>query len=47
MDYIKGAYALVIMSQEELVAVRDPHGFRPLVLGKRVMNIYLHQKIVQ
>ena len=35
MDYIKGAYALVIMSQEELVAVRDPHGFRPLVLGKK------------
>ena len=35
MDYIKGAYSLVIMGEEELVAVRDPHGFRPLVLGKR------------
>lgn len=35
MDYIKGAYSLVIMGEEELVAVRDPHGFRPLIMGKR------------
>ncbi|MGL5347911.1 MAG: amidophosphoribosyltransferase [Peptostreptococcaceae bacterium] len=35
MDYIKGAYSLVIMGEDELVAVRDPHGFRPLILGKR------------
>ncbi len=35
MDHIKGAYSLVIMSEGELVAVRDPHGFRPLVLGKK------------
>ena len=35
MDYIKGAYSLVIMGEDELVAVRDPHGFRPLVLGKK------------
>ena len=35
MDYIKGAYSLVIMGEDELVAVRDPHGFRPLLLGKK------------
>ncbi|SHH41386.1 amidophosphoribosyltransferase [Tepidibacter thalassicus] len=35
MDYIKGAYSLVVLSEEGLVAVRDPHGFRPLVLGRR------------
>lgn len=36
MDHIKGAYSLVITSSEnELVAVRDPHGFRPLILGKK------------
>lgn len=35
MDYIKGAYSLVIMSEDELVGVRDPHGFRPLKLGKK------------
>lgn len=35
MDYIKGAYSLVILSEEGLVAARDPYGFRPLVLGKK------------
>ncbi|MCS1408002.1 MAG: Amidophosphoribosyltransferase [Verrucomicrobia subdivision 3 bacterium] len=31
---IKGAYSLVIMTPEELIGVRDPHGFRPLSIGK-------------
>src|SRR5215468_3565334 len=31
---IEGAYSLVIMTQKELVGVRDPHGFRPLCLGR-------------
>jgi amidophosphoribosyltransferase len=31
---IEGAYSLVIMSQNELIGVRDPHGFRPLCIGK-------------
>lgn len=31
---IEGAYSLVIMTERELVGVRDPHGFRPLSLGK-------------
>jgi amidophosphoribosyltransferase len=31
---IEGAYSLVIMTQNELVGVRDPYGFRPLCLGK-------------
>lgn len=36
MKFIKGAYSLVIMTEDkELIAVRDPNGFRPLVLGKR------------
>ncbi|HUU51176.1 MAG TPA: amidophosphoribosyltransferase [Nitrospinota bacterium] len=30
---IKGAYSLLVMSEKELIAVRDPHGFRPLCLG--------------
>ena len=34
MDRIKGAYSLVIMSPQKLIAVRDPHGFRPLCIGK-------------
>jgi amidophosphoribosyltransferase len=31
---IEGAYSLVIMTNQELIGVRDPHGFRPLCLGK-------------
>ena len=31
---IKGAYSLLLMTKEKLVAVRDPYGFRPLCLGK-------------
>ncbi|MBI3418058.1 MAG: amidophosphoribosyltransferase, partial [Verrucomicrobia bacterium] len=31
---IEGAYSLVIMTEQELIGVRDPHGFRPLCIGK-------------
>src|SRR5450432_245457 len=31
---IEGAFSLIIMSEREIVAVRDPFGFRPLALGK-------------
>ena len=34
MDKIVGAYSLVISSPSKLIAVRDPHGFRPLCMGK-------------
>ncbi len=34
MKVVRGAYALVIMTQDELIAVRDPQGIRPLALGK-------------
>jgi amidophosphoribosyltransferase len=30
----EGAYTLVIMDDSSVVAVRDPHGFRPLSLGR-------------
>lgn len=33
---IEGAYSLVLLTPEGLAAVRDPRGFRPLVLGKKV-----------
>lgn len=35
MHRVQGAYSMVIMSEDALFAVRDPFGFRPLVLGKR------------
>jgi len=31
---IEGAYCLVILTNDKLFAARDPHGFRPLSLGK-------------
>ena len=31
---VRGAYSLVLLSRDELIAVRDPHGLRPLVLGR-------------
>jgi amidophosphoribosyltransferase len=30
---IEGAYSLAILTQRELIGVRDPHGFRPLSIG--------------
>jgi len=34
MNRIKGAYSMVIMTEDTMVAVRDPNGFRPLCLGR-------------
>jgi len=33
MNEIEGAYSLVMMSPTKMIAVRDPHGFRPLCMG--------------
>ncbi len=34
LQRVEGAYSLVIMSDKELIAARDPRGFRPLSLGR-------------
>lgn len=34
MYRLEGAYSMVIMSPRKLIAVRDPHGFRPLCMGR-------------
>lgn len=31
---VRGAYSLIIMNENELLGIRDPHGFRPLSLGR-------------
>ncbi len=41
MDRLKGAYSLVVMSPSKLIAVRDPHGFRPLCYGVREDGAYI------
>lgn len=32
---VRGAYSLVILTEDRLFALRDPFGFRPLVLGRK------------
>jgi len=32
---LEGAYSFVLLANDRLVAMRDPYGFRPLVLGRR------------
>ncbi|MCG6143794.1 amidophosphoribosyltransferase [Leptospira bandrabouensis] len=32
---VRGAYSLLVLTPRYLIAVRDPNGFRPLVMGKR------------
>jgi amidophosphoribosyltransferase len=34
LNQVEGAYSLLVLTTEELIAVRDPRGFRPLNLGK-------------
>ena len=34
LSRVSGAYSLVVMNETELLGIRDPHGFRPLSLGR-------------
>lgn len=34
MQTLKGAYSIVVMSPQKLIAARDPNGFRPLCMGR-------------
>ena len=34
LNQVEGAYSLLLLTPDELYAVRDPRGFRPLVLGR-------------
>ena len=34
LSQIQGAFSLVMMTENEVIGVRDPHGFRPLCIGK-------------
>ena len=31
---VRGAFSLVILDEKKVIGVRDPHGFRPLVIGR-------------
>ena len=34
MAQVKGAYSMAIMTEDSIIAARDPNGFRPLCIGK-------------
>lgn len=31
---VEGAYCVLFLTEDEMIAARDPHGFRPMVLGR-------------
>jgi amidophosphoribosyltransferase len=35
LEQVRGAYSLLLITESCLIAARDPHGFRPLLLGDR------------
>ena len=35
LSQVKGAYSIAILTKDELIAVKDPHGFRPLCVAKK------------
>ncbi len=35
MERVDGAYSVVLMTADELYCFKDPHGFRPLAIGRR------------
>ncbi len=41
MKKIKGGYALVIGSPRKMIGVRDPHGLKPLCIGRRENTYFL------
>jgi amidophosphoribosyltransferase len=40
MGQIQGAYSLLLLTQDSLIGIRDPNGFRPLCLG-RIKDSYV------
>lgn len=35
LSRVRGSYSLLFLTENEMVAARDPYGFRPLILGRR------------
>ena len=41
MKEIHGVYAMIFMTEDKLIGVRDPYGLRPLILGKKDDKYYI------
>jgi len=35
LSHLRGSYSFLLLEKDRIVGARDPHGFRPLVLGRR------------
>ncbi|MCC8076466.1 MAG: amidophosphoribosyltransferase [Clostridiales bacterium] len=40
MPFLKGAFSIIVMSPQKLIAARDPWGFRPLCIGRKGNAIF-------
>ncbi|MCP4246929.1 MAG: amidophosphoribosyltransferase [bacterium] len=41
LDHLQGAYSLLLLFPDRLVGLRDPMGFRPLILGRTVEGAHV------
>jgi amidophosphoribosyltransferase len=41
LNHLRGAFSFLLLEKDRIVGVRDPHGFRPLVLGRRGKTYFL------
>lgn len=41
LQHLRGAFSFLLLEKDRIVGVRDPYGFRPLVLGKRGKTYFL------
>jgi len=44
-EKIKGAYSLVVLTQDGIYAARDIYGFRPLMLGEGLEYLYCELRV--
>ncbi|MCB0408254.1 MAG: amidophosphoribosyltransferase [Bdellovibrionales bacterium] len=38
LPQLEGAFSMLVLAHDQLIAARDPYGFRPLVIGERTME---------
>ena len=41
LSHLRGAFSFLLLEKDRIVGARDPHGFRPLVLGRRGKAYFL------
>ena len=46
INHLVGAFSLIVMSPQKLIAARDPWGFRPLCMGKKGDGYCFSRKLV-